>query len=1060
MQDFQDHYTKLNSEQKKAVDTLYGPIMVVAGPGTGKTQIIAMRTANILLKTDTHPENILITTFTEAGVIALKKRLLSFIGTDAYKVKISTIHSFAQDIISEFPEKFITQRAGSTIDDIESLEFFSEILDSKIGSEDIKYLFHPSDRMSYLSDIRARINTLKSEGVSPNHFDTLIQEQEQNYQEALESLKDNKRIRDLEKRSAKDKLTYDTHIAKLKELNILYRAYQQFLQEKSLYDFSDMINFVVEKMKTDEELLSYYGEKYQFVMLDEYQDTNNPQNEIMNLLMSASNDLPLNRGEMSEGQRGVISTQNIMVVGDDDQSIYRFQGANIENMLDFYTLYLETQFIVLKDNYRSAQSILDLSSHTIQNNSERLVNRLDFLDKSLTAQSGHTTLDQNHSYILPDDIGEKIFVCEKIKAHSTQESIAIIVRSNREVKDWTDFLISQGVELHSKLKTNVLSNPFVTFLLDLIQLIENPYYNDGVFLDILRSNIIDVDNRDIIMLARQLYQKNYIKSGFKLQVWDLIQDLKTPSLDISYHEIEKIITLRDTFLQLGAHTGNISTLLSQILEHFSIIEYIETHGSFSDLEDIFTLFNVIKNWNTHNPNLLLRDVIKKCELHRKYNILIPRQILKKTSSHIEILTAHSSKGLEYDHVYIPGCYGGNWEGKNIADKIKLPLGITGQGLQFADMDEKDIKAHSKEMNLQEDRRLFFVACTRAAQSLTFTRPAGKDHKPYIDSPFLVETGIESESIDSVGSDNILAEQLIGSMKTDHITAIQDEEIEYIAEFFDNYKLSATDLNTFLEDPLVFLKNAVFKYPFVDNEYTIFGKIYHRVLELATIKKQKGESLGADYMIASFELLLDKQVLSAEEKKRLLEKGREGLKGYYEIFQSNTRIPLQTEYNFRGKNITFEGIPLTGKVDAIFEVDNNSSEKDINFSPLIRGDGGGLQGALFTQSVAIVDYKTGAIKTAGNIKGIDRYGNTKPGYEHGKYYRQLMFYKLLCEHDRELSAQYTPVEFALDFVEGKNGDYQYQVIDIDPKDYKNFKILIQESWEQMKSIEFWKETLGK
>lgn len=162
--------------------------------------------------------------------------------------------------------------------------------------------------MFYLRDIKRTIDKLKQEAVSPARFALLIQNQEKIYAQKLEDLKTNKRIRDLEKRTAKDKAGYDTHIQKLRELLLVYRAYQKVLQEREVYDFNDMIQFVVEKFRQDEELRYHYAEKFQYIMLDEYQDTNNAQNEIISLILSVSVDAP-----------------NIMVVGDDDQSIYRFQ---------------------------------------------------------------------------------------------------------------------------------------------------------------------------------------------------------------------------------------------------------------------------------------------------------------------------------------------------------------------------------------------------------------------------------------------------------------------------------------------------------------------------------------------------------------------------------------------------------------------------------------------------------------------------------------------------------------------------------------------------------------
>lgn len=139
-ENFKKTYEMLNSEQREAVDTLDGPVMVIAGPGTGKTQIIGARTANIILRAGVDPQNILITTFTEAGVIAIRERLIDMIGSDAYKVHVSTIHSFSQDVIKTFPEKFTVEKLDTPIDDIESLELISSIVSDKLKKHELEYL--------------------------------------------------------------------------------------------------------------------------------------------------------------------------------------------------------------------------------------------------------------------------------------------------------------------------------------------------------------------------------------------------------------------------------------------------------------------------------------------------------------------------------------------------------------------------------------------------------------------------------------------------------------------------------------------------------------------------------------------------------------------------------------------------------------------------------------------------------------------------------------------------------------------------------------------------------
>ena len=1052
---FKENFEMLNDAQKQVVEQIYWPVMVVAGPWTGKTQIIALRTANIILKAGVNPENILITTFTEAWVIAIKKRLVKFIWTEAYKVKVSTIHSFSQDIITSFPEKFAEYKASNTIDSIESLEVLTNIIDENIKNNNIEELFTPFDRYMYLRDILDRIWKLKWEWISVTKFEKIISNLREDYNQKLEELKDNKRIRDLEKRTKKDSDAYNKHIKKLNELNYIYKLYSEYLNKKSLYDFSDMINFVVDKFRKDEDLKLQIAEKYQFLMLDEYQDTNNPQNEIMDLILS------------------IWDEKNIMVVWDDDQSIYRFQWANIENMLDFSNTYPDTKFIVLENNYRSSQSILDLSLNLIENNSERLINRLDFLDKKLIAFSPYKDLIENNYYILQDAKLEKIFVLNSIKEKNIEnETFAIIVRSNREVAEWTEFMQNEWIEVESKLKTNILNNKFVEFCLNFLEIIENPNFSDEILLNILRTELIEVENIDVITLTRELYRKNYSISWFKLTLWELIKNLdrdfskkewiwedeKQALFEIEqenkYKSYNKIIEFRELILELNSELWLywISRLFQKITDKLWLIDYIEYNWSFSDVEDIFTLFNKIKALNEKNNELTLKQLLGKFELHNKYKIAIPRQILKKSNSNIEILTAHSSKWLEYDYVFIPWVFAWNWEGKRLVDKLKLPHWVAWSWLQFSNLSERELKTIEKDTQNQEDRRLFFVAMTRAKKELVFTRPSWKDNKPYIDSPFILETGLESELIENQISEDEIKNSIKSELTSEKsLIKIWNDEINYISEFLENYKLSPTDLNTFLEEPKEFLKNVVFKYPFTWNEFTIFGNVYHRVLEVFTNEKIRWNNVKLWEMTEYFLEQLEKQILTAEEKDRLTKRWLEWLTGYFEIFDKSTREPLAVEYNFRSRDVVFDDVRITWKIDKVEKIgDSLNSGQAQGTAPT----------SLFIEDVAVVDYKTWWIKTEWKIKGLDRYWNKKESFEEWKYYRQLLFYRLLAENDPEFNSRFNVTELVLDFVEWKNWEYKYVWIIPENEDYEEFKILVKDSWDKINSLDFWREVLGE
>ncbi len=1037
---FEEQYKMLNTAQKEAVDEVYGQIMVVAGPGTGKTQIIGLRTANIIKKTWVNPSNILITTFTEAGVIAIRERLARFIGNEAYKVGVSTIHSLSQDIIKTHPEKFLEYKAMMAIDEVDSLEALKEITDKLIEEKKIVELTNDYDRYFYLRDIKSKIQILKQEWINKAKLEIAIEKQTKQYSEELAEIKPTLKKYETTKNKG------EKHIAKLKELVIFFEEYQKYLRSKSLYDFNDMINFVLEKLREDKELRQYYAEKYQFIMLDEYQDTNDAQNQIIDLILSVSIDKsPL--GEMSDRTEGV----NIMVVGDDDQSIYRFQGANIENMLDFSTKYKNTKFIVLENNYRSNQQILDLSSELIDNNNERLSKKIKSINKKLI--SSWNLKDSNTEVWLfkaNSDIEEKTFIVNKIKNEIKKgtplEEIAIIVRWNKEVEEWSNLLLQNKIEAESKLKTNILNSKYVNLLLNYLEIISNPYADEEKLINIMRSNISKIENTDIFKINRKLYISNYSKKH-KIKMLDFLMKAEEDDLNLKNKELldEFIEKLWDFQTKIGELS--IVEFFSYFIEKTWLLEYIETHGNFDDIQDIYTIFNKIKDYANLDKNFSIEKLLKKIELFKNYNYPITRQIVSETSRWIQVLTAHSSKWLEYNTVFIPWLYNWNWEWKTIRDKLKLPEHIAWEWLQTDSFEQ-----------IEEDRRLFFVAVTRARENLYLSYPAWIWTKPLLQSVFIQEIEWSFEEITPPATlspsmrgikGDLEIKQIIENDIKNELIEYGDREFNYIHSFLENYKLSASDLNTFLEDPLLFLNRVVFKYPFIDNQFTIFGKVYHRTLELFYLKYKNESSLPEkSYLTTTFKMLLDKEVLTPEEHEKLLEKGIVWLEWYFDNHIIQKEEPLVLEYSFRNRWIVFEWIPLTGTIDKIDKVGTSTPDNSNNEGQL----------AFFKETVVLIDYKTWKIKSEWVIKWLDRYWNKKPG--EWKYFRQLMFYRLLCELDHEFAAKFDVWWVAIDFVEWKDWKYKYIELEISDEEYSEFKEEVKQAWKDINCETFWKELLKK
>jgi len=291
MTNFELAYQSLNPLQKAAVDHIeQGPLLLIAGPGTGKTQVLSLRIANILRQTDAKPDTILALTFTEAAAKNMRERLLKIIGKDAYYVNISTFHAFCRQVIAEHGEYFPLQRESEHLSELDRYQLFENLLD-ELKPEHLRPL---NDQYFYVNDIIQAISDLKREGISVLQFDEMVRAQEQELLTLKEQSKSKTKIAALEKKFLKNK-----------NLLLLYQAYQERLRQTLRFDYDDMINFVVEA----------------FILVDEYQDTNKAQYVLTRRLSDLS--------------------QNLFVVGDMSQAIYSFRGADFRNILNFQKDYPE-----------------------------------------------------------------------------------------------------------------------------------------------------------------------------------------------------------------------------------------------------------------------------------------------------------------------------------------------------------------------------------------------------------------------------------------------------------------------------------------------------------------------------------------------------------------------------------------------------------------------------------------------------------------------------------------------------------------------------------------------
>lgn len=999
MKDFEKQYSMLNHAQKRVVEAIYWPVMVVAWPWTWKTQIIWLRTANLIKKWVANPGNILITTFTNAGVVAIKKRLLRFIWKEAHKVNVATLHSLCQDIISDNPEIFTQYKTWRPIESIESYEILSGIFKKLHEDWKIKTLSYFQNEINCIKNCLSSISQIKQGWLTPDEFNFAIKKEEKINNDIISEL-------DLTKwKYKKEKELMLKNTQKQKELFLIFDEYSRILKQKELYDFNDMINFVLDALKKNQSLSQDYAEKFQFIMVDEFQDTNNAQNTIIELILSQWND------------------KNIMVVWDDDQSIYRFQWANLENMLSFsQKMNLENvESIVLDTNYRSWQDILTASEVLIENNTQRITNKVSNLEKHFKQWNQNIKNITPKKVICKDIPWEKQFVLEKIKELSNEldySQIAVIVRSNSEIIEWWNFLLNSWIEATFKQKSNILDSEKVILLIKSLKIFNDAFSSNQEIIDFLIWWLFDFEKIDILRINKYLYTYNYTKNVYSYKgFFEAISDEKILD-EIDLLSREKVESFKFFVFEMQEILKN-----SSILEFFHIyidriwlVEKIEQSGNFDDLQDLFSLFEYIKNLLDINKNLTIAELISKLESHIDYNIEIKRQIERKSTSWVQVMTAHSSKWLEFDAVFMPSCYSKNWESKKASPTfVRLPAWVSWEWLTLwhTSKDEQKIT------KIEDERRLFFVWLTRAKTYLFVSIPKQKWDKEVVESTFISETQghFYEESFESIGEEI----SLVNLLKPSYFSW-KKQELEYIENFFENYVLSPSDLNKFIEDPLLFLKEVIFRYPFKDNLHTIFWKVYHKTLEVFYLDfKKKWILESKEFLFSKFEYYLSKAFLSPSDFEWLKEKWLLALEDYYNRISWENREILSLEHNFASENIVFSWVPITWKVDKI--ILNKTSD------------------------LTLIDYKTWKYKSSNALKWLTSTWDAN-------YFRQLLFYKILCENSKAFW-KYKVWTLWIDFVADKDWKNLLLELNVTQDEIDNFIYELTNSYKNMKDINFWK-----
>lgn len=1006
---FAEEYNQLNEKQRQAVDAIEGPVMVIAGPGTGKTQILASRIGKILLETDVFPQNILCLTYTDAGVVAMRKRLLQFIGPDAYRVNIYTFHAFCNDVIQENLSLF-EKTVLDPVSELEKIQYFKELIDSFPKNHPLKR--YRGDVYFEVYNLQSLFSTMKKEGWTPAFINQKIDEyiadlpnrEEYIYKRKYKEFK----AGDLKQEKLDDE---KERMEKLRAAVGEFDRFQQLMRKKNRYDFDDMINWVIKAFEENKNLLAVYQEKFQYILVDEYQDTSGTQNRLVDLLIS------------------YWDKPNVFVVGDDDQSIYRFQGANVENMLDFAKNYKNDLLtVVLKNNYRSTQPILDVSKTLIDRNEERLVKKIDGLSKELLSTNKLINQLTNKPIIreYETERQEMIGIAKQVQVLVGQDvapgRIGIIYKENKYGLELAQYFKQLNIPVYSKRNLNILELPLAQKIILILKYLATehdvPYSGDEMLFEILHFDWFGIPSIEIAKLTMEVADKRYGDNETSIRRL-LFEKSKAPAKDLFTNGMHEGLKKASIIIEeLVSDVSNITlqSLFEEIIRKAGVLSHImKSKDKHWQLQILTGLFDFVKDETHRNSSVKLQELVNLIELMEKEDISLPLVQVSGTDKGINLMTVHGAKGLEFQYIFFAGCNANYWE------KKKKP----GGGYKLPDT---MFSSHHAANDEEELRRLFYVALTRAEQHLHISYSKFKnDGKELEPSMFIAEIQDEHQlPVDKVFIDTeVLSEFSALHFAESEAPEIEKIEEEFISRILEKFSMNVTALNNYLKCPLEFYFKNLIRIPSPKNEATEFGSAVHFALEKLFRKMQDGGKEmfpSKEEFIKDFEWYMHRhrESFTKEQFDRRIEYGHEILSNYYDEYINSFNKIVAIERNIR--NVVIKGVPLKGKLDKL-EFDG--------------------------KAVNVVDYKTGNPDNA--IPQTK--GPSEKDPNGGNYWRQAVFYKILVDNYEQKDWKVVSTEF--DFIEpDKKKKYRKEKIIINPEDITTVTQQIVATWEKIQNRDFY------
>lgn len=844
---------ELNPQQKEAVATTEGPLLIIAGAGTGKTTVIARRIAYIIEKKLAKPAEILALTFTDKAASEMEERVDQLVPYGFIDTWISTFHAFGDRVLRDnaidiglSPDFKVLSRPQQVL-----------FLQQNLFRLNLNYYRPLSNPTKFVSAMLTFFSRLKDENISVKEFAIFAN---------------------------KYKSQEKTEILKIKELEEAYEKYEKYKDEAGFLDFGDQVIKVIDLFKKRPAILKSYQAKFKYILVDEYQDTNFAQNQFVTLLAS--------------------SHKNVCVVGDDDQSIYKFRGAAISNILEFAKNFPKAKQVVLTQNYRSTQAILDSAYKLIRNNDPDRLEVKNKIDKKLKSTKRDYGLIPQE--IFSDTISEEAdLVAEQIvnlisknksKSKYTYRDFAILVRANSQADPYLRTLNMKGIPHKFVGSSGLYQQPEVSLLISFLTAITN--FEDSLNLyQLATSEIYNLDSLDAIKLIS--YAKRKTRSLY--YVFKNMDSSTKDDLEISKESqvvIKKILSDLEDAIKVSRR-DNAGRVLYEFLKKSGYLKRLDQQESIENqlkIQNIAKFFEKIKEFEQVASIKTTHQFIDFLEAIRGAGDDPATVEFDPDLDAVNVITVHSAKGLEFPVVFMVGLVSDRFPTRSRIEAIEVPQEIIRETLPSGDW------------HIQEERRLFYVGTTRAKNILFFSwsRDIGSKRFKKI-SPFILE------SLDKVKSS--AQPPKLSPLKKIEKFAPRPVQVTQTAFFnVDVLKLTQGSLDDYLTCAFKYRYIHILRLPILRHHAIVYGSALHAAVAAFNRSKKSGKLISLPQLLQVFENSWDSEgFLSIQHEEKRKVQGKLAIAQFYKREAKSKNTPSLIEQPFK---FSLPGVTINGRFDRV------------------------------------------------------------------------------------------------------------------------------------------------